>query len=190
MGQVHSESEGTVYDWLETMVKDMWVTSGDLGTVLQKVDKYTAPYVVGQYGGIATGQWDHASSTDIYINPYYAVVRLNSSRAVYCGQPNCPKSVNYTVIHEARHCYQDYLSSVDLGQTDDIAGKPNNDDDQDWLVETVPISPTSYILDTATSRATCAGNKSFSGDSTPDSWSGNVAEAIEKDAYEYATAND
>lgn len=187
LGQVHSKSSGVVCDWLESIIKDMWTTSGDLGTVLGKVDKYTEGYVSGAYGETAL---NHVSPSNIKINPYFTTARLNSSRSVSCSQPNCPKSVNYTVIHEARHCYQDYLSSVDLGQPDDIAGKPNNDDDQDWLMDTVPIAPSSYILDTATSRATCSGNKSFSGDATLDSWQGNVVEAIEKDAFEYATAND
>jgi hypothetical protein len=192
LGQVHSESEagGAVYDWLETIVQDMWTTTGDLGTVLAKVDKYRYGYIAGAYGRITPGQWDHASPTDIDLNPYFVAVRLNTSRSVSCGQPSCPKSVNYTVIHEGRHCYQDWLSSVDLGQPDDAGSKPDNDDDQDWVVETVPIGPSNYILDTGTSRTTCSGNKSFSGDGTADSWSGNVQEAIEKDAFEYATAND
>ena len=60
----------------------------------------------------------------------------------------------------------------DLGQVDDIAGKPNNDDEEDYLVETVPIFPNTYILDTTATRGTCSGNMSFSGDGTADSVAG------------------
>ena len=81
------------------------------------------------------------------------------------------------------------MSSEDLGQTNDIAFKPDNDDDEDWLVETVPVGPNTYLLDTGTSRATCDGNKSFNGDGSTDSYA-NRKEAYEKDAYEYATTND
>ncbi|MHC4866865.1 MAG: hypothetical protein ACYTEX_22535, partial [Planctomycetota bacterium] len=190
LGQVHGESSGDAYDWMETMIQDMWTTSGDLGIVLGKVDKYTTAYRAGVYGQIDANELDHSSPTDMVVNPFWTEMRLNSPHSLGCGQSDCPKIVNYTVIHEARHCYQDYLSSVDLGQPDDDPNYPDNDDDRDWLVETVPIDPNNYILDTNSSRPTCSGDKSFSGDGTPDSRSGNREEATEKDAFEYASAND
>jgi len=130
----------------------------------------------------------------VCFNPHFLSVRLNSDAVDYCGDPRSHAHTN-TVIHEARHCYQDYLSSQDLGQTDDIAGKPNNDDDQDWLVETVPIGPTNYILDTNSPRNKCSGTDSFSGDATYDNYTSGGTRStsdnvIEKDAATYAENND
>lgn len=182
LGQVHNKSSGIVYDWFETRTKDIFDSaSGDLATVLSKMSSYEM--CTHDHGGQA--YLNHTATSPVCFNPHNLLMRLDSESAGFCGYDRTKAHTN-AVIHEARHCYQDYLSSQDLGQTDDIAGKPNNDDDEDWLFETVPIGPSNYILDTGTSRSTCAGNKSFSGDATADSWEGNVQEAIEKDAAEYA----
>ena len=192
LGQVHDKSSGDVYDWFETRTKDIFDgASGDLATVLSKMAYYDQ--TTGAYGGQII-DWNHTATSGVHFNPHWVQTRLDTDASDYCGDPRSKYHTN-SVIHEARHCYQDYLSSVDLGQPDDIAGKPNNDDDEDWLVETVPIAPSNYILDTGTSRSKCSGTDSFSGDATYDTyWSGGTRSAldnvIEKDAATYADNND
>lgn len=186
LGQVHNKSSGDVYDWFETRTSDIFSSaSGYLATVLSKLDEYT------QCTHSHSGQviLDHSDPSDACFNPHQNAMRVDDGGSSYCSQERGPLHTN-TVIHEARHCYQDYLSSVDLGQTNDRWFKPDNDDDEDWLVETVPIGPSNYILDTTTSRTTCSGSKSYSGDDATDSWSNNAEMAIEKDAYKYADDND
>jgi len=192
LGQVHLRSSGDVYDWFETRTKDIYTdASGDLLTVLCKVSSYDQ--TTGSYYGEIV-DWDHTATTAVHYNPHYITTRRDTSGGTFCGQ-SMDHQHTYTVIHEARHCYQDYLSSQDLGQTDDIGGKPDNDDDQDWLVETIPIGPTTYLPDTGTSRSKCTGTDSFSGDGTYDDYaSGGTRSAtdnvIEKDAAKYADDND
>jgi hypothetical protein len=186
LGQVHNKSSGDVYDWFETRTADIFSSvSGDLATVLSKINEYTQ--CTDSHGGGTS--MDHTGTPAVCFNPHFDEMRVDSNGGNVCSQARTLYHTN-TVIHEARHCYQDYLSSVDLGQTNDKFWWPDNDDDQDWLVETVPIGPSNYILDTTTSRTTCSGSKSFSGDGTADSWGNNAEMAIEKDAYKYADDND
>jgi hypothetical protein len=192
LGTLHAKALGNVYDWFETRTKDIFEgASGGLATVLSKISYYeqSTDY---DYGGWM--DMDHTATSKVYFNPHYLATRLDSDAVDYCGDPRSHYHTN-SVIHEARHCYQDYLTTVDLGQPDDIAGKPNNDDDQDWLAETVPIAPTDYILDTPASRNKCSSTDSFSGDATYDNYaSGGTRSAsdnvIEKDAATYANDND
>lgn len=149
LGTVHTGmSSGIVYDWFETRTKDIFDNAtGDLATVLSKMDYYDQN-LTGDYRGQVI-DWDHDALTAIHFNPHWEETRLDTDSGGYCVQTTLHAHTN-TVIHEARHCYQDYLSSVNLGQSDDDNNnpeRPDNDDDQDWLVETIPISPSYFILD-------------------------------------------
>ena len=89
---------------------------------------------------------------------------------------------------------------MNLGQ-DDIALRPDNDDDRDFLVDVVPIPASGtvigIILDTTTTRTVCdpTTNKlslqSYSGDGEMQRDDFSVVRlAIEYDAYIYAEVND
>lgn len=192
LGTLHAKALGNVYDWFETRTKDIFDgASGDLATVLSKISYYEQ--CTHDHGG-QVKDWDHTATSQVCFNPHFVQMRLDTSGGTNCGDPRTHYHTN-SVIHEARHCYQDYLSSVDLGQPDDISGRPNNDDDQDWLAESVPIAPSGYILDTSSSRNKCSGTDSFSGDATYDNYgSGGTRSTsdnvIEKDAATYADNND
>ena len=195
LGKVHTDmSSGIVYDWFETRTKDIFDdATGDLDTVLSKMDYYDQD-LTGDYRGMII-DWDHDATTAVHFNPHWEETRLDTDSGGYCVQATLHAHTN-TVIHEARHCYQDYLSSVDLGQDDDLPGAtPNNDDDQDWLVQTVPIYPNNRILDNDGWRGKCYGNDQFSGDATYDTyWQGGTRSVednvIERDAAHFADQND
>jgi hypothetical protein len=192
LSQVHSLSSGAAYDWFESRTLDIFAgATGDLATVLSKMSYYDQTADASYWGQII--DWDHSATTGVYFNPHYNAVRIDGTATTICGDPRTKAHTNL-VIHEARHCYQDYLSSADLGSPNDGAG-PNNDDDCDWLVDSVPIAPTTIILDTGTARSKCTGNDSFSGDGTFDNYAsgGTRSESdnvIEKDAYTYGDNND
>ncbi len=119
---------------------------------------------------------NHTSPTKILINPYYKSVRLNSTSVPDCNiTPN--RQFSTIILHEARHAYQDYLSSVDLGADDDdpiFEFDPDNDDDQDWLVDIVPVAPSNILIDSQTPRSVCErpntiiDNKTYNGENSKD----------------------
>lgn len=184
-------AEPGVYDWFETRTMDIFSNAtGEADQVLQTVGTYNDDET--QYKGQVI-DWDHDSPTDIELNPYSDFVRLNipdtEPGAWTCGETLGPDHT-HTVLHEARHCYQDYLSSrADLGNDDFWWVSSNNDDDEDWLVEDVDdIDPLDYILDTTDEREVCRDGEpdtemgSFQGDNQYDAYSN----AVERDAEGFA----
>ena len=192
-GQLHQIANAGTYDWFETRTMDIFSNAtGDAATVLSTT-------VVGSYDDDLTSYLgyvtlDHDAPSHMELNPYSHEVRLNICQTNpdwTCGESMGPDH-SHTVLHEARHCYQDWLSEQGLGQPNDIAvpGTPNNDDDQDWLFDYVPIAPLSYVLDTTDSRQVCTGTfgttyDAFQGDGTADAFA-DVTQALERDAEGFA----
>jgi len=162
-------SSGPVYDWFET--RTMWIfdnASGDADIVFTRVISYS------QFSGSHKGETpqDHSAQQSIALNPHWTEMRLNIPDSDYghTCQVQMGPDHSQTVLHEARHAYQDWLTTQDLGQPNDRTepGTPNNDDDRDWLVDTVTIDPKNFLLDTDASREKCVGTIAFGGDNSGD----------------------
>ncbi len=81
--------------------------------------------------------------------------------------------------------------------TDDREGQPNNDDDQDHLVDVVPIAPFNFIIDDDSEREHCEGVDSFKGDNEFDWYwikegttRSDNNNCLEKDAHTFADIHD
>jgi hypothetical protein len=186
---------GDAFDWFEIRTQDILESgSGDLATVLSKLTAYeqvlTEAYI---------GQTDFAHTTThvVRLNPcFVAEMRVDiATGGLACNAFSDDHDHRNTVIHEARHCYMDYLSTLNLGQDDLPGDTPNNDDDRDYLVDVVPIPPapgSNYMLDTGDSRSPHCGLDpiSFHGDAIVDPWATIYDNVLEADAYHYAQEND
>lgn len=80
---------------------------------------------------------------------------------------------------------------------DDIPGAPDNDDDQDYLVEGISSCPCIFIIDSTNVRSVCSQqanlvfDASYSGDSIPDD-EGPLQHSFfphELDAHNFAVSN-
>jgi hypothetical protein len=134
---------GPVFDWFQYRVKDIFDrASPDLRTVLAKIRTYS---LTNAFGNLAQtpGTWGNADSP-VQFNPYFRETRIDSVQTGLCGLPDTPRGFTNTVYHEARHAYQFALTAV-----------TNNDEDNDYLVNNVSISPTDLIVDSTASRAVC-----------------------------------
>jgi hypothetical protein len=182
--QVDPCSSGSVYDWFETRTKHIFDSAtGDLHTVLLTVASYVQTDLRPTGGFVNPA---HQAKSQIIFNPHYREMRLDISGGSFCGRDRSKYHTD-TVIHEGRHCYQNYLSVQWLGQNDEPPGQdihPDNDDDLDFLVDVVPIDPNFYIVDTGVDRSTCSGQVHFQGDGQAD---GNAqsSKVFEKDAVEF-----
>lgn len=201
-GQLHSRSTGTVIDWVEARAKDIFENAtGDVATVLSKITTYEIGR--GAFGAQVPDFLTPTPTQRMIINPYILAMRIDSGGGSVCGHTRTHYFTN-SLIHEARHAYQGYLTTVDLTAPEDKPGvpeEPNNDDDRDFLVDQIPFGPPNILLDTNTSRETCDTSvrppsnvaRSYSGDATPDAYDADpdfVLHAIEKDAYQFAGSHD
>jgi hypothetical protein len=71
-----------------------------------------------------------------------------------CGQSKARFFAN-VLVHEARHAYQNLMAIVDLQSSDDLPDAPNNDDDQDFLVDAVQQPPVDIMVDSTAFRTVC-----------------------------------
>jgi hypothetical protein len=175
------------FDWMEHMILD--IRNGARGdtnysTVLNSMTSYNIGF--NPYDALTNG-------TVTTFNPYnYVFTRLNTAvpGAVNCGLTQ-GKDLTNTLAHESRHAYQDVEANI-----------PGNDKDGDFLVENIPIAPTTIFLDTTDVRQVCettgfnVTSKAYKGDNgganskdqylAPDfaSW------AIEYDAFLFASMHD
>ena len=181
-------SEGPVYDWVEA--RALSVFSDASSTVLNMLARIEN-YRMGSPGDDpGNTERVHSPNSRIRINPHYLGMRLDTPTGNVCGQAKSRFFTN-VLVHEGRHAYQNFLTTVDLSSPDQIDGMPNNDDDQDFLVESVPVPPSNIILDTLAFRDVCAGNGAivparFKGDGVPDT--GEVL-ALEMDAHVFDSRN-
>ena len=141
----------------------------DVTAVTAKV----ASYRVGADGHKGTAFLIHGSATsEIDLNPHWPEMRINTADIDYTNQCDgiAPgPDHTHTTLHETRHCYQTWLTSLDavnegLGYDDEWWNPYDNDEDGDWLVDEVSIAPTNFLLDTTEPRMNCFGPVSFSGD--------------------------
>lgn len=191
-GVVHTLAEPGTPDWLEARTKkffDDHPDSGDVGKVLRKIKSYKVAWLIkadGEARSVPGGQGT------VTFNPYNnSTMRLNwdfeGKEKDYCVT-GVNKSHFHTILHEARHCYQGFIATME------------NDADGDGLVKTVPIWPTQIILDNDTERDVWqkdddCGKAKYKGDSVRDAEEDlvnhqGVKNAIERDAAEFATSHD
>jgi hypothetical protein len=138
--QIDPHASGQVYDWFQTRARDVFnAAAGDLATVLASVKNYS---MNGALGGCQTTQM-RARQSSFACNPYYTEKRIGGDGGVVCASPR-PNALNASIYHEARHGYQGWLSSM-----------PGNDVDGDWLVENIPIAPTTGFVDSTAPRLVC-----------------------------------
>lgn len=182
--RIDTHSSGQVYDWVQSMTRDVFAyATGDTATVLGAVSTYTIQ--AGPWGGLAN--WVRAAQSPIVINPYFLDDRLNNAQSVpVCGNASS-KGLTNTLIHEARHAYQASR-----------AASSGNDQDGDFLVKVMPISPTDIVVDTTVLRSVCdevnkvISQRSYRGDTvfdqpgTPDF----ASYAWEMDAWKFASLHD
>jgi len=191
LGEFHDKCSGWAYDWFETRTKDIFDNAtGDLATVLSKMSGYVQ--CGHDHGGSVN--LTHSATSLACLNPHWVAMRLDTDGGGQCVHTRLHYHTN-SVIHEARHCYQDYLTTENLEQPDDIPWKPDNDDDQDWLVDYVPIWPNYFIIDSNGVRSKCEGYDMFSGDDTLDDYKSGGTRSqtnnvLERDASYYADQND
>jgi hypothetical protein len=148
---LHDQSRGPAYDWVEARARDIYATAG--GAVLD------ALFSVDGYTLIASGNAGntprvHSAPTPIQINPHFLQSRLDSPSSAVCGQSKARFFAN-VLVHEARHAYQNLMAIVDLQSSDDLPDAPNNDDDQDFLVDAVQQPPVDIMVDSTAFRTVC-----------------------------------
>ena len=160
LGQLHTKSLGPAFDWAEARAKDIFGNStGDAATVLDKISNYMV-VGIGDAGGRAPAV--HEETTVIIINPFFTEWRLDRNTIPECGVER-NFAFKYTMLHEARHAYQNFLTTQDFAnlnpapQDDDplLEFDPNNDDDEDFLVDIVTIFPNDFIVDSTSPRLVC-----------------------------------
>jgi hypothetical protein len=161
---IDPRASGMVYDWFQSMSKNLAPASGN--PVLATLTSYTlsaAP--CNDAGAGACTPQSHSATSSSQINPFSTSMRVNSPAQTYpttCGVYRGHEFAD-TLYHESRHAYQFSLTVNIL-----------NDLDQDYLVESIPIAPTTIFLDTTTSRQVCTPPstfmESYSGDSIKDPW--------------------
>ncbi len=146
--QIDPRATGAVYDWFQSWTNDLFKTAaeagGDLNTVMSKMSAYTLDGALGVPG--ITGFPDELWGQQAYkakFNAFFPYLRTNGDGGTVCGQVR-PGFLANTLYHEARHTYQSYLTSV--------AG---NDEDQDFLVNAIPIAPSTIFIDTVAGRTVC-----------------------------------
>jgi len=188
-GTIDPKSSGQVYDWVQARAKDIFsVSTGGLATVLSKVSSYSIASM--PYAGATPVS--HATTSQIVLNPYVQQARRDTFALSECGTV-LVHHFRQTLIHEARHAYQNYLSTV-----------VGNDKDQDFLVESIPIvadplglTAEVTFIDSTDMRLVCNTDtgatemRNYKGDSTKDEpYSPDWADrALEMDAYAYAENN-
>jgi len=190
-GQKHQLSAGAVFDWFEEHAKDIFDgASGDVATVLSTVDGYGVVATGADFGGATPNV--HATKTRIIMNPFLTAMRINSTTGAICNVPTL-RYFNLAMLHESRHAYQNFVSTLNVVGVDDDgdSGTPRNDDDIDGLVDFMPIPPIVQMADNQAIRPVCdeifndVDTKSYLGDETPDN-SDNVAEARDMDSQIWA----
>jgi hypothetical protein len=177
---------GPVYDWFQSRTKDIRErATGNLATVLAAVSGYSLNGILTG-GGRSMGSWGSLTSV-VEFNPFFVTFRLDSAVISYCGLPGAPHALANALYHEARHAYQFSLMNA------------TNDNDHDYLVNSIPVAPSNISVDTTASRTVCdevknlTSQMSFLGPNIADSY-GSVANsvpgvgfAIEMDAHTFAS---
>lgn len=129
----------------------------------------------------------HSAPTAIEINPHFLQSRLDSPSSAVCGQSKARFFTN-VLVHEGRHAYQNLMTIVDLQSPDDLPNGPNNDDDQDFLVDSVLQPPVEVLVDSPELRTVCSDQNDnlfearYLGDAAADN-PGQVIFAKEMDAH-------
>jgi len=195
--QVHSRSSGDVYDWLEARMKDIFETVGDVGdaaAALATVTHYELEESPAGVDAAAFVHQEHVMEGPMFIVPF-AGDDLRVPGTVG-PQPCVTQEFDWLttiVLHEARHGFVNFLTTIDFDAPDEIPGSPNNDDDQDFLVDIMPdaTGPSSPVIDSTEERLVChqVANRTFNfpyrGDAISDEIFSNEL-ALEMDAILFA----
>jgi hypothetical protein len=181
-----ASDKSSTYGWFQYRIKDIVKkATGDLATVLGTISGYTLDGTIDT-GGQTNGQWGVGRSPVVF-NPYITAFRLDSAGYSVCELPTPAHWLTFYLYHEARHGYQFFLWS------------PANDEDNDYLVNSIPIAPSDVYIDTTDPRTVCDEMKNapqklaFKGKLNFDAF-GNVKEsvpgvgfALEMDANKFAS---
>ena len=190
-------ASGSVFDWFQTRARDVVAQANsvvpplrnDLALVFATVNSY----LVGPISSAGYTPTSHNATSQVTINPYYTVHRINGGYLAPCGFANL-KGFQGTLFHEARHAYQFAQSSI------------GNDPDQDYLVNVIAvpaddtIPPGDYFKDSQNPRLVCNPDAIvipfgkigqiqqavFSGSLVFDAFEPLVRYALEMDAYTFA----
>jgi len=145
-GEIDPRAMGSVYLWFQAWTNDLFNSaadaSGDLNTVLSKISTYTLDPT--QANQATTFEIWGALQSTVAFNALSNILRTNGDGGSVCAQSRTGFLAN-TLYHEARHAYQGYLTNSPAG----------NDADQDWLVNSIPIAPTTIFLDSTDARNVC-----------------------------------
>ncbi|MCH9650155.1 MAG: carboxypeptidase regulatory-like domain-containing protein [Deltaproteobacteria bacterium] len=195
--QVDPRSRGAFPDWFEARMLDIFEEYGKsrpTSDVLATITGYRQEAFEGESNAIAGVDPDHSGQLEMQIDLFNSVfIRVPGEMLPSACAPSLNEALVVTVLHESRHGYQDLLSILNLESPDDLPESPNNDDDQDWLVDTVPaeVCPCDVLLDTMDVRETCnqAANETidwmYQGDAVFDETFNFLA--LEMDAIKFAT---
>jgi hypothetical protein len=188
-------ASGPVYDWFQARARDVFAAANavvpplqnDLAVVLSAVSSYTIA-AIDKAGSVRA---NHAATSQLIINPYYNVHRIDSASTHPCDFADL-KAFQGTLLHEGRHAHQNAQSLL------------GNDADQDYLVDSISVPADGsvpskdYFLDTTAVRTVCdtalwlpgipgTGLKQvvYNGRFIPDDFT-SVSWALEMDAYTFA----
>ena len=89
------------------------------------------------------------------LGTYSSIMRVDIDGGIICGQTRT-KFLTNTVLHEARHAYQNTLAWLQ-----------GNDTDVDFLVNNIPIAPNNVMQDTTTIRTVCNPSAGLHGTTLP-----------------------
>lgn len=183
---IHDRAIGPVYDWVEARARDIF--AGASGPVLDAVASVSG-YTMVLSGPPGSVDPQHQAPTLMRVNPHFLEMRLDTAIAPICQQTKSRMFTN-VIVHESRHAYQNLMTIVDLTSPDEIPDSPNNDDDQDFLIDQVPNPPVDILVDSTDFRLVCRDmddalfNVRYLGDANFDPGA-QVIFALEMDAHTF-----
>ena len=146
-----AQTNTPLFDWFQAQAAAIFATNpglaGDVANVLNSVSTYTTD------GSITSGGFTpliYTAQTQIQINPYLTVLRMNwgDPADLACGNVRTA-AFNAIFLHEARHAYQNTVVS-NSGQNTE------NDVDRDHLSRgAASIPPASIFQDSTVVRLVC-----------------------------------
>jgi hypothetical protein len=150
-GQIDPRWRDGTYDWVEARARDLL---GEGDPVFDSIIAYEQAVLPDDNRDAENLATPGQPTSIIRIDPHENSMRIDGVALQVCSFLY-RKNFTSTMLHEGRHGYQWWLLYQPLGTDDNQDGFYSNSDDQDGLVDVVPLAPSDYLLDTADDRTVC-----------------------------------